>query len=92
MDIRYLQRYEVVCDDNLNPEEACDVRTQYSTVFPLPSNQNCPSASMPSLRFTTGLESEAALSKVAEEQLQGGRRGGEVRFLIYSNCVGAPLM
>jgi hypothetical protein len=40
MDIRYLRRYEVVCDDNPYPKEACDVRTQHSTVFPLSSNQN----------------------------------------------------
>ena len=40
MDIRYLQGYEFFSDDKPYPKEACDVRTQYSIIFPLSSNQN----------------------------------------------------
>ena len=40
MDIRHLPGYEVVCNHNLLSKEACDVRTQYSIIFPLSSNQN----------------------------------------------------
>ena len=39
MDIRYLQRYEFVCEDNPYQKEACDVRTQCSIIFPLSSTQ-----------------------------------------------------
>ena len=35
MDIRYLRRYEVVCNDNPYLKETCDVQTQHRTVFPL---------------------------------------------------------
>ena len=41
MDIRYLQGYGFVCEKKPYPKEACDVRTQYSIIFPLSSNQNC---------------------------------------------------
>ena len=47
MDIRYLHGYKFVCPDKTNPKEACDVRTQYSTLFPLSSNQNCRSNGYP---------------------------------------------
>jgi len=40
MDIRYLQGYKFVCQDKPNPKESCDVRTQYSSIFPLSSNQD----------------------------------------------------
>ncbi len=40
MDIRYLRGYKFVVQDKLYQKEACDVRTQYSTIFPLSSNQN----------------------------------------------------
>jgi hypothetical protein len=42
MDIRYLQGYGFVCAKKSYPKEACDVRTQYSSILPLSSNQNCP--------------------------------------------------
>jgi hypothetical protein len=32
------------CEDKLYPKEACDVRTHYSTLFSVSSNQNCRSA------------------------------------------------
>ena len=47
MDIRYLSRYKFFDQDKLYQKETCDVRTQYSTLFPLSSNQNCPSKSYP---------------------------------------------
>ncbi len=40
MDIRYLQGYKFVDQDKQYPKEACDVRTHYSILFPLSSNQN----------------------------------------------------
>jgi len=44
MDIRYLRGYKFVVQDKLYQKEACDVRTEYSTLFPLSSNQNYQSA------------------------------------------------
>jgi len=41
MDIRYLHGYRFVSKDKPYPKEACDVRTEYSTIFSLSSNQNC---------------------------------------------------
>jgi hypothetical protein len=43
MDIRYFQGYKFVCPDKLYPKEACDVRTQYSSIFSFSSNKNCQS-------------------------------------------------
>ena len=40
MDIRYLQGYEVVCEDNTYQKEACDVRIQCISILSLSSSQN----------------------------------------------------
>jgi len=40
MDIRYLRGYRFVSQDKPYHKEACDVRTQYSIIFSLSSNQN----------------------------------------------------
>ena len=42
MDIRYFPRYKFVYQNKLYQKETCDVRTQYSTLFPLSSNKNYP--------------------------------------------------
>jgi len=44
MDIRYLPRYKFVSKNKLYQKETCDVRSQYSTLFSLSSNQNYPAA------------------------------------------------
>ena len=49
MDIRYFPGYKFVCPDKLYPKEACDVRTQYSSIFPFSSNKNCQSDGHPGL-------------------------------------------
>ena len=40
MDIRYLPRYKFVSQNKPYQKETCDVRTQYSALFSLSSNQN----------------------------------------------------
>ena len=52
MDIRYLYGYKFVCPDKHYPKEACDVRTHYSTILSLSSNQNCKTVS--SSRYQRG--------------------------------------
>ena len=39
MDIRYLQGYKFVLQDKHFAKEACDVRTEYITLFPLSSTK-----------------------------------------------------
>ena len=79
MDIRYLRGYEFVCEDNPYPKEACDVRTQHSTVFPLSSNQNLE----PTGRSTSGKRTDLhsarhALSAHLPCLWEQGHRGSQL--------------
>jgi hypothetical protein len=40
MDIQYLRGYRLICEEKSYPQAVCDVRSHYSTVLPLSSNQN----------------------------------------------------